>query len=416
MQTQAAALAPAAIPNGFARAFQPLIDFDRPRFRCYAYHGGRGSAKSVQFARALLLIADHHYTRTLCTREFQRSIADSVHLTLSDEIRALGAEGRFSIRDTWIENLVTGSVFLFGGLRVNPKSLKSIPKVNICWVEEADVVSESSWQTLIPTIREPGSEIWISFNPCEEDAPTYKRFVLNPPPRSLVRKVTWRDNPWFSRESAEERDHLRSTDPEAYMHVWEGEVLKRSAAQILAGKWKIDDFAPGPEWDGPYFGADWGFSQDPTTLLKVWINDGNLYVEHEAYKVGCELDDTPALFDKVPGSRRYRIRADNSRPETISHIRRAGFDVVACDKWPGCVEDGIAHLRQYKQIVIHPRCRETILEARLYSYKVDKRTGDPLPDVLGKHDHCIDAIRYALGPMIARGKTLTGPIHIEMAG
>ena len=159
-------------------------------------------------------------------------------------------------------------------------------------------------------------------------------------------------------------------------------------------------------WDGPYFGADWGFSTDPTVLLKMWVHNKRLHIEHEAYKVGCDIVDTPKLFDTVPGSRRYVVRADCARPETIHHVQRAGFRIEAATKWPKSVEDGITLLRSFEKIVIHPRCKNMIQEARLYSYKTDKLTGDVLPDIIDRHNHCWDAARYGLLPLIRRRPTV----------
>ena len=189
-------------------------------------------------------------------------------------------------------------------------------------------------------------------------------------------------------------------DPDSASHVWGGECKKISDAQVLKGKWVIETFDPKPTWQGPYFGADWGFSQDPTTLVKCWIHERKLYIEHEAYGVGVEITETPALFDSIEGSRKHTIRADSARPETISHIKRSGFRVVGAKKGPGSVEEGVAFLRSFEQIIIHPRCKYTAQEARLYSYKVDKLTGDILPVLVDNHNHMIDAIRYALEPFI----------------
>lgn len=384
---------------------------ERARYKCP--FGGRGAVKSWSAARALLGIASCRQTRILCAREYQNSIADSVHKLLCDQIGELGLLN-FDPGKTSIVHKLTRSEFIFAGLHHNVQSIKSKEGIDICWVEEAETVSEESWATLIPTIRKPGSEIWITFNPGQETDPTYQRFVVHPPPDILYafgsripRAVSWKDNPWLPDVLRQEAEHLRKTDPEAYMHVWEGMTWSRSDSQILAGKWKIDAFVPvtgskeaKDNWDGPYFGADWGFAQDPTTLLKMWVHGRRLYIEHEAYKVGCEIVDTPALFDKVPDSRKYRIYADNARPETISHVKEAGFNIAPCEKWKGSVEDGITFLRSFDEIVIHPRCKNTIVEARLYSYKVDKRTNDVLPEVQDKNNHCWDAARYGLGPMI----------------
>lgn len=386
--------------------------FWKKRARYKVAYGGRGSAKSWNVARQALYLASQTKLRFLCAREFQNSIADSVHKLLADQATALGFTS-YQVQKTSIVNRVTGSEFLFVGLHHNVESIKSLEGIDICWIEEAERVSEHSWSILTPTIRKPGSEIWITFNPAQETDPTYQRFVKNPPPDAIVRKVSWKDNPWLPEVLKNEAMHLRATDPEAYMHVWEGETWSRSDAQVLMGKWKIDEFTPKTGWHGPYYGADWGFSQDPTALIRLWVEPlanghGRLCVEHEAVKVGCDLMDTPALFDTVPDSRKYLIRADCARPETISHMKRAGFRIEGCPKWSGSVEDGIAHLRSYDEIVVHPRCRNFIQECRLYSYKVDKLTNEVKPDLVDKHNHGMDAARYALNPMIQKRQVRRG--------
>jgi len=326
----------------------------------------------------------------------------------------MGLTPAFDIHNTSITCRQTGSEFIFAGLKHNIKSLKSSEGIDVCWVEEAEAVSDDSWENLIPTIRKSGSEIWITFNPDQEGDPTYQRFVVNPPPKCKVAKVSWRDNPDLPDVLKDELEYLRRTDPDAYAHVWEGCCWTRSDAQVFNGKWIVDDFEPlttgraDETWNGPYFGADWGFSTDPTTLVKLWIREGldgahewrDLHVEHEVYKVRCEIGDTPELFDRVPDSDLYTIRADPSRPEMISYMRREGFRIEAAKKWPGSVEDGISVLRSFRRIVIHPRCRNCIEEARLYSYKLDSLTGDVMPEIVDKHNHCIDAMRYALAPFI----------------
>jgi len=268
-------------------------------------------------------------------------------------------------------------------------------------------------------VRQRGSEIWVTFNPDEETDPTYQRFVLNPPPDCISLEVNWQDNPWFPEELRREKDYLYRVDPEAAEHVWAGKPRSNQSAQILRGKYVVESFTV-PEgriereregWSGPYFGADWGFANDPTTLVKCWIKgqvygqtQGKLLIEHEAYKVGCEITSTPALFDAVPGSRDHLVRADNARPETISHVRNCGFNIEPCEKWKGSVEDGIAVLRSFEQIIIHPRCVHAQEEARLWSYKRDRLTGDVLPDLQDGNDHTMDAVRYALGPMVQRSR------------
>jgi phage terminase large subunit len=191
-------------------------------------------------------------------------------------------------------------------------------------------------------------------------------------------------------------------DPASYAWIWEGAYLTNSDAQVLAGKVSVQEFEPLPDWNGPYFGFDWGFAQDPTTGVKCWVSDGVLYIEHEAYQVGLELDDTAALMmAKLPDAAAHKGYGDSARPETISYLKRHGLPrLESVAKWAGSVEDGVQFLRSFKQIVVHPRCRETIKESRLYSYKVDRLTGDILPTIVDANNHIMDAVRYALSPMI----------------
>jgi phage terminase large subunit len=376
-------------------------------------HGGRGGAKSWGFARALLILAGQRKLRVLCARELQVSIADSVHKLLSEQIDALGLGHFYEVQQKAIHG-ANGSEFIFSGIRSNITKIKSMEGVDIVWVEEAETVSSASWNVLIPTIRKPGSEIWVSFNPSDEKDPTYVRFVKTPPPGAVVVQIGWQDNPWFPEELREEKDYLYSIDPEAADHVWGGGCKKNSHAAVLRGRYIVQAFVPQKHWNGPYQGVDWGFATDPTTLVRLWVEippapaspkekkRGNvLYVEHEAYKVGCEIDATPALFDTVPDARKYVTRADSARPETISHVRRNGYErLVAATKGPGSVEDGVEHLRSYERIVIHPRCPHAAEEARLWSYKVDRLSGDVLPELVDKHNHIWDGARYALEPLI----------------
>jgi phage terminase large subunit len=367
-------------------------------------YGGRGGAKSWGFVRALLVKAAEKRLRVLCARELQLSIADSVHKLLKEQIEALGLSSFYEVQQSIIIGR-NGSEFIFSGLKSNATKIKSMEGIDIAWVEEAQTVSADSWEILIPTVRKDGSEIWVSFNPDQEDDPTYQRFVKNPPPGAAVVQIGWQDNPWFPDTLRAEKDYLYRVDPEAAAHVWGGQTLRNTVAQVLRGRWYVESFEPGKDWHGPYYGADFGFAVDPSVLIRCWVHERVLYIEHEAYGVGVDVDLTPELFARVPESKKHLIRADSSRPETISYLARNGFPLIdGAEKGPGSVEDGVEHLRSYERIVIHPRCPHAAEEARLWSYKVDKLSGDVLPALVDRHDHCWDAVRYALEPIIQAGK------------
>lgn len=385
------------------------------QYRYRVAHGGRGSMKSWTFARMMLLSAlkeeKPEGISYLCCRELQKSIKDSVHKLMINQIKIMGLEEYFQWGARYLRAR-NGIEFLFYGLRHNAEEIKSLEGVKRAWVEEAQKTSKNSWKILDPTIRMEGSEIWVSFNPELETDPTAQMFIKNPPANAKVLPINFYDNPWFSKVLEDQRAHMQRTDPDAYAHVWLGKFLMRSDAQVLGGKYTIDVFEaqeePG-EWLGPYYGADWGFSQDPTVLVRCWIREVTdeigvfhryLYIDREAWGLRVENDSIPELFDHVEDARRHTIRADNSRPETINHIKKHGFNIIAADKWPGSVEDGIAYMRSFDTIIIHADCNRTAEEARLYSHKIDRLTSDILPVIVDKHNHCMDAIRYALQPMI----------------
>lgn len=367
--------------------------------RYKVYYGGRGSGKSFAVAEALITIATYGRVRVLCCREIQNSIRDSSYQLLKDTAERLGVSEQFTFVDSEIRNERTGARFVFKGLLRNEQSIKSTEGVDFCWVEEAQTVSEASWETLIPTIRKEGSEIWVTFNPLTADDPTTKRFIDSPPPDAYVRKVNYDENPFFPDVLRREMEWDRAHDYDRYLHVWEGFPRTISDAQVFKGHFAVE---PIPETlpakaDRLFFGADFGFARDPSTLVRCFILGNTLYIDREAYGVGVELDELPQLYDSIPGARRWPIKADSARPETISYLKnRHGFRIDAAKKWPGSIEDGVAYLKGFDKIVIDPSCRHAADEFRLYSYKTDKTTGEVLPVIIDKNNHVIDAVRYAL--------------------
>jgi phage terminase large subunit len=373
-------------------AFRFLYDGNA---RIRAAYGGRGSGKSHAFAQALILKGRQSPLRILCAREIQLSIKESVKKLLDDKIDAMGLRGFYSSTDTDIRG-ANGTHLLFAGLRTDPQKIKSMEGIDIAWVEEANTVSQTSLDLLVPTIRATGSEIWFTWNPGRASDPVDRMLRAEDiPPSWLVRRVNWDGNPWFPEVLREDMDRDRTRDPDKYAHVWLGEYQRKSEATVFRN-WRISAFETPPGIERFYFGADWGFSIDPTVLVRAYLDGRTLFVDQEVYKVGCEIDDTPDLFDTVPGSRAWPIRADSARPETISYMQRHGFPkLVAANKGPGSVEDGIEFLKSL-DIVVHPRCQHTADELSVYAYKTDKLTGEVLPVLEDKKNHVIDALRYAL--------------------
>ena len=215
--------------------FPPKLSLLFKKARYKVLYGGRGGSKSWGIARALLILGTQRPIRILCARELQNSIDDSVHQILSDQITHLGLEAFYEIQSKTIIG-ANGTKFNYEGLRQNISKIKSYEGVDYVWVEEAQAVSKSSWEILIPTIRKEGSEIWVSFNPEFEDDETYERFVLNPPDSALVQEISFRDNPWFPKVLDDERLYLKKKDPDAYDHVWEGKCRKWLEGAIYANE------------------------------------------------------------------------------------------------------------------------------------------------------------------------------------
>lgn len=377
-------------------------------------YGGRGSSKSWTIARILLLKAMEKPIRVLCLREIQDSIKDSVHKLLKDQIDLLELQG-FIVQNDCIKH-ENGSEFLFKGLYTNLSKIKSFEGVDIAWIEEGESISALSWQILDPTIRKPNSEIWISFNPRYENDIIYQSFIVNTPDNAIVIKVNWNDNKYFPKELEKQKDTMAINDPDLYLHIWEGQLKKNTSELIFNNKWLIDEFES-PTLTHFYYGADWGFSQDPNTVNRVYIGkykdmDNCLFIDYEINDrpynednkvTSTDIKDLPILWDKMPDIRRYKVNADSARPETISHMKGKGFKVIGAIKGKGSVEDGIEFMRSFDKIIIHKRCINTIFEFGNYKFKVDSKSGQVTNLIVDKYNHHIDAIRYALEPIYKKG-------------
>jgi phage terminase large subunit len=209
--------------------FPEKLEFLFTHYRYKVARGGRGSAKSWSFARALLIQGLKTPLRILCAREVQLSIRQSVHKLLKDQIDRLGLESYYQIYEAEIRG-VNGTEFSFVGLStLTVDQIKSFEGIDVCWVEEGQTISKRSWEILVPTIRKEGSEIWVSYNPDLESDETHQRFSINPPPDCFNVEVNWRDNPWFNDVLNQERLHCKAVNPDDYDNIWEGKC--RSAVE-----------------------------------------------------------------------------------------------------------------------------------------------------------------------------------------
>ena len=360
--------------------------------------GGRGSGKSHFFAEDVVerMILDPNHN-VVCIREIQKSLKFSAKKLVEDKIREFQASHLFDINLTEIRRIGGTGVMIFQGMQDHTAdSIKSLEGFNTAWVEEAQSISARSLELLLPTIRAEGSEILFSWNPNDEDDAVEKLF-REENENSICIHVNYTQNKLLPDTLRDEAERHLKNNPDTFSHVWLGEYRKLSAAQIFKN-YEIKEF------EAPYgteylHGADWGFSNDPNAINRLWIDGKTIYIDYEAHGEHTEIDDIPELWETIPNIKQWQVRADNARPELISHMKRKGFRVMPSEKGAGSVEAGISFLLNYK-IIIHPRCKHTAKEFSKYSYKVHRLTGDILPDVVDAWNHHIDAIRYAIEPMI----------------
>lgn len=403
--------------------FAPILEPGRYK----GLWGGRGSAKSHTFAE--MAIEDcmrHPGMRFACIREVQKSLEQSVKRLLEDKIEAFGVGYAFRVLDTHIETPGEGIIIFQGMQNHTADSIKSLEGFHRGWVEEAQSLSQRSLDLLRPTFfRVPNCELWFSWNPRNATDPVDKMLRGKvPPPDSVVIGSTYRDNPFFPPDLRKEMEWDRQTDTEKYAHIWLGGYERHSQARVFKN-WRVEEFdtPPGTHF---YTGGDWGFSVDPSTLVRCFVQTHDpatnkpwprrrLYIDRECYRIGVEIDDLPRFFDGLvcgcdyaqPGQpcrdkdrhgmmRQWPIVADSARPETISYLRRHGYPLMeAAKKGANSVKEGVMFLQSF-EIIIHPRCVHTVDEYTMYSFVVDKLT-DKVTNVLeDKKNHIIDPTRYAV--------------------
>ena len=264
-------------------------------------------------------------------------------------------------------------------------------------------MSKSSWNTLVPTIRKPNSEIWLTYNPTDDnDAITLFEGTI--PDNGIVLEQNYYDNPFLPEVLQEEQEHLKRVDYELWRHIWGGETLKRSDAEVLSGKWRTEYFDT-PQGVTFYHGVDWGGSKtDPTCLVRCFIQGNTLYIDHAHYWYETDLEKFTTWFkEAIPTAQNWLIYADSAGASEIRYIYNKGYKIHSVGK-KTTIESGIRYLRSFDEIVIHEDLKKLILEAKMYKYKVDAKTEQVTPIIEDKHNHGWDAVRYALHALIIRGR------------
>lgn len=402
------------------RVFLPLLPFRRYK----GAKGGRGGAKSHFFAEQVVENCVSRHTRQACLREVQNSIKDSVKQLIEDKIAKHNVAHLFQITDQEIVCPSTDSLIIFRGLRKQTaSSIKSLEGFTDAWYEEAQTLSQRSIDTALPTFR-TNSQQCFSWNPNLPTDPVDQLFeqgyYQDGDPDFVCVETNWWDNPWFPDELYRDMERDRRRDPEKYDHVWAGGYLRNSEARVFKN-WVVESFETPRSHVDFLHGADWGFSVDPTVLVRAFVGrwengkaipdpkGRHLFIDHEVYQVGVELDHTPKLFDQLVkengvvtqqgAARSFPIIADSSNPQAISYLRRHNYPLIkAAIKGPNSIKEGVTFLQNY-DIVVHPRCVHVRDELTHFSYKVDPHTQQVLPILSDKKNHVIDSLRYAVEPV-----------------
>lgn len=372
--------------------------------------GGRGSGKSWGFARALLTIGAKRKIRVLCTREIQKSIKQSVHQLLKDQIEAMGLVRFYEVFETTIRGK-NGTEFYFGGLSdQTADSLKSFEGVNVCWVEEAQSVSKRSWDILIPTIRAEGSEIWITYNPQLESDETHQRFVVKPPPDCVVVEMNYTDNPYFPAVLEKERLHAEQTmRPEDYRHIWLGACRPAVEGAIY---FEAMSLAEGRIRDVPHDCSlkthvvmDLGMADSMTLILVqkvaseiriIHYIEGNqrILADYSAELRGLRLDNQAMNWGTVWLPHDGFQKRHQSGKDDATIMRGLGWDV---QQTPNVhVSSGIDRAREiFPRVYFNKQRTERLIEClKRYRWNINSKTGEATQPLHDEFSHGADAFRY----------------------
>lgn len=392
---------------------------ERNKYSSYWLKGGRGSLKSSFAAIEIILgIVNDEQANALVVRKVKDTVRKSVFETLLWAIDRLDLNEAF--RHTYspaeIIYIPTGQKIMMVGLD-DPKKLKSIKVkrgyIKLLWFEELEEFSSmDEIRNVRQSVRRGGDTFveFLSYNPPRDPAAWVNEECLIEEDGKIVHESNYLDAPreWLGEQFLIDAENLKRRDPLKYEHEYMGQSVGRAKQIVFHGKWEEREFEthalPDIYQSRFFYGADWGFSVDPTALIRCYIvhenGETNLYIDHEGGGHGIEIDELPDEFDLMPDIKRWRIYGDSARPETISYVANRGYDVQSAPKWKGSVEDGVEYIKSFDRVIIHPRCVRTIDEFKKYSYKVDRHTLEILPVLQDKHNHWIDALRYALADYI----------------
>jgi phage terminase large subunit len=392
------------LSNQTIAEFPEKLQFLFENHRYKVAYGGRGSGKSWSMARALLIKAANEPTRVLCAREIQKSIKQSVHTLLNDQIQALGLGAFYEVLEAEIRGL-NGSTFSFTGLATNTvESIKSFEGCDVVWVEEAQTVSKKSWDILIPTIRKPDSEIWVSFNPNIDTDDTYTRFVVNPPENAKVVKVNYTDNPWFPEVLEIERLHSEKTNPD-YANIWLGECKAAVDGAIYSSEIREAQennritTVPYDPMMKVHVVMDLGWNDSMSVILcQKGISDLRIigYIEDDHRT----LDSYSAQLKNLSYNWGTMFLPHDGQSKDFKHgisaeeiMKKLGWDIRIVPK--ADIESGIKLARMNFHRIYFDKSAQRLVEClKNYRRSINSATNEPGAPLHDEYSHGADAFRY----------------------
>jgi phage terminase large subunit len=398
-------------PEKIQKAYEAAVS---GLYRWIVLRGGRGSSKSWGIAEIIVIMMLQGNEQVLCARYQKNKTDSSIHRIFKKTIARFGLLDHFIITNNYIRYKHNGSEINYIGLAVNPDEIKSYEGYTIGWVEEGNSVPDKTlFKIYPPTVRGDtwhGRDpvIFASYNPEHADDPIHHRAESGGMPNAYIDDINYWDNPFFPEVLRKDMEHCKRTDHETYLWLWRGGLRLHSEAQIFNNKCRVARLPVNPPTNDIRFGADWSNGgADPHCLVRFYVINNTLYVDRAQYD-NCDIEELPARWSAVKGSRDFDIRADNAQGDAIAgnglpkYMRNHGFKIITPKKLR--VQTGIFYIRQFDEIVIDYRLTRFIKEMTHFSWLVDKKTERILPEVENAYKHGPDSIRYGLQPDIARGR------------
>lgn len=365
----------------FLKAYKELFN---GQYRYLVYHGGRSSGKSLQTALSLLLRGRQERLRILCTREIQNTIKDSVHKLLRDLIDRYEFQDYEVTKDTVI-NKVTGTEFIFKGLRGNINEIKSMEGIDVAWCEESQSLSNHSLDVLTPTIRKQGSQIIFTFNRFTELDPVFVRFVMNKPKGTFVKQCNFDvlERAGLLPDVIKMEIENDKNNPELYAHKWLGEPIGQDEFSIIPRADALEAMKRTIEGDGSVeVGVDVARMGEDRTVF--WMVQGLKTIKKAVYTKKRTTQVCDLLEDFVDRKRDILLKIDDTGVGggVTDEMKKRGYNVLAINfggtaqdknKYPNVISEAWFHLAENIKKAQIPMDQDLLMELTTRQWKQDSK-------------------------------------------